>query len=73
MNAKFKEKKHCSTPHLTEDEIKANFVRAANRLGTDRNLVLKELREIQWTLHFFGWGVLFCCGGTVNQHRSLLQ
>ena len=49
-NAKFKEKKHCSTPHLTEDEIKAAFVRAANKLVTDRNLVLKELREIQRTL-----------------------
>lgn len=33
MNAKLKEKKHCSTPPLTEDEIKADFVRAANRLA----------------------------------------
>ena len=49
-NAKFKEKKHCGTPHLTEDEVKAAFVRAANKLVSDRNLVLKELREIQRTL-----------------------
>lgn len=49
-NAKFKEKKHCSTPHLTEEEIKAAFVRAANKLLTDRTVVLKELREIQKTL-----------------------
>lgn len=68
-----KKRSTAALPPLTEDEIKVGFVRAANRLGTDRNLVLKELREIQWTLHFFGWGVLFCCGGTVNQHRSLLQ
>lgn len=68
-----KKRSTAALPPLTEDEIKADFVRAANRLGTDRNLVLKELREIQWTLHFFGWGVFFCCGGTVNQHRSLLQ
>ena len=49
-NAKFKDKKHCSTPHLTEDEIKTAFVRVANKLVTDRTVVLKELREIQRTL-----------------------
>ena len=46
-NAKFKEKKHCWTPHLTEDEIKAAFVRVMGKLTTDRALILEELREDQ--------------------------
>ena len=35
---------------MTEDEIKTAFVRVANKLVTDRTVVLKELREIQRTL-----------------------
>jgi len=46
-NAKFKEKKHCRTPHLTEDEIKAAFVRVMDKLTTDRAMILEELREDQ--------------------------
>ncbi|MBR6028138.1 MAG: hypothetical protein IKP40_03540 [Clostridia bacterium] len=46
-NAKFKEKKHCRTPHLTEDEIKVAFLRMANSLITDRGMILEELREDQ--------------------------
>ena len=46
-NAKFKKKTHCTTPHLTENEIKAAFLRVANRLITDRSVILKELREEQ--------------------------
>ena len=46
-NAKFKDKKHCRTPHLTEDEIKAAFVRVVNKLTTDRAMILEELREDQ--------------------------
>ena len=46
-NAKFKEKKHCRTPHLTEDEIKAAFVRVMGKLTTDRAMILEELREDQ--------------------------
>ncbi len=46
-NAKFKEKKRCRTPHLTEDEIRAAFLRMANSLITDRGMILKELRETQ--------------------------
>ena len=46
-NAKFQEKKHCRTPHLTEDEIKAAFLRVTNRLITDRKMILDELREDQ--------------------------
>ena len=39
-NAKFKDKKHCRTPHLTEEEIKAAFVRVMGKLTTDRALIL---------------------------------
>ena len=47
-NAKFKDKEHrCSTPHLTEDEIKAAFLRMVN--GLDRGPLLADLREIQST------------------------
>lgn len=31
----------CSTPHLTEDEIKAAFVRAANKALTDKDTVIE--------------------------------
>ena len=37
-NAKFKEKKHCWTPHLTE---------VMGKLTTDRAMILEELREDQ--------------------------
>ena len=46
-NAKFKEKKHCRTLHLTEEEIKAAFVRVMGKLTTDRAMILEELREDQ--------------------------
>ncbi len=48
-NAKYKDRKKCRTPHLTEDEIKDAFVRAMNSLITDRESLLADLREIQET------------------------
>ena len=45
-NAKFKDKTHCKTPHLTEDEIKAAFVRMANKLITDRDFYITELTAL---------------------------
>ena len=45
-NAKFGEKKHCTTPHLTEDEIKDAFIRAVNSLITDRRGIIRELRSV---------------------------
>ena len=49
-NAKYKDKEHrCSTPHLTEDEIKAAFVRMVNKLAVDRKALVADLREIQVT------------------------
>ncbi len=35
-NGKIKEKKHCRTPHLTEYEIIAAFVRVMNKLTKDK-------------------------------------
>lgn len=49
-NSKFKDKTHCKTPHLTEDEIKDAFVSVVNQLITDREEVLEELRSVQATL-----------------------
>lgn len=47
-NGKYRDKEHrCSTPHLTEDEIRAAFVRMVNSI--DREPLLADLREIQAT------------------------
>ncbi len=46
-NAKYNKENRCTTPHLTEDEIKAAFIRAANKLAVDRVALLADLREIQ--------------------------
>ncbi|MGN0256454.1 MAG: recombinase family protein, partial [Chordicoccus sp.] len=42
-----KKGKGCTTPHLTEDEIKAAFVKLANRLITDREFYVTELTAIK--------------------------
>ena len=49
-NSKFKDKTGCRTPHLTEDEIKAAFLRMVNTIITDREGILKELRMVRDTL-----------------------
>ena len=46
-NSKFKNKTGCQTPHLTEEEIKAAFIRAVNSLITDRKAMIKELRSVR--------------------------
>ena len=46
-NHKFKDKTRCKTPHLTEDEIKAAFVRMVNKLYADRELTITELTAIK--------------------------
>ena len=40
----------CSTPHLTEDEIKAAFVRAANKALADKDTVIETFRLIKETV-----------------------
>ena len=46
-NHKFDGDKKCDTPHLTEEEIKAAFVRAFNRLLTEKDELLGNLELIQ--------------------------
>ena len=47
QNSKFKDKTRCKTPHLTEDEIKAAFVRMVNKLYADREFYITELTAIK--------------------------
>ena len=39
----------CKTPHVTEEEVKAAFVRMVNKLIGDRTTLLVDLREVQQT------------------------
>ena len=39
----------CKTPHVTEEEVKAAFVRVVNKLIGNRAMLLADLREIQET------------------------
>ena len=46
-NYKFKNKVRCTTPHLTEDEIRESFTRVLNSLINDRDEILTELRAVR--------------------------
>ena len=46
-NSKFKDKTRCKTPHLTEDGVKAAFIRLVNKLSTDREFYVTELTAIK--------------------------
>ena len=46
-NHKFKDKTRCKTPHLTEDEIKAAFIRMVNKLYADREFYITGLAAIK--------------------------
>ena len=46
-NSKFKDKTRCKTPHMTEDEVKAAFIRLVNKLSTDREFYITELTAIK--------------------------
>ncbi len=49
-NAKHDDKEHrCSIPHLTEEEVRAMFIRVANKLAKEREWLIADLREIQAT------------------------
>ena len=39
----------CKTPHVTDEEVKAAFVRVVNKLIGNRAMLLADLREIQQT------------------------
>ena len=44
------EGRRCATPHITEEEIQEAFIRAMNRLITDKEFYLTELRSIASSL-----------------------
>lgn len=46
-NNKFKNDKKCSTPHLTEDEIKKLFIKAANQLLEKKNDTVADLELLK--------------------------
>lgn len=46
-NHKFEGDQHCSTPHLTEEEIQRHFLSAANKLLETKNAVIANGREMQ--------------------------
>lgn len=46
-NHKFDGDKKCTTPHLTEEEIKETFVRAFNRLFNGKEILLENLKEVR--------------------------
>ena len=47
-NAKYADRKSkCGTPHVTEDEVKAAFIRAVNKMSGDRKALMADLREVQ--------------------------
>ena len=49
-NAKFKNDKKCTTPHLSEDEIKRRFMIAANRLQAGKNNLATDFDAIKEAL-----------------------
>ena len=49
-NAKFQNDRHCSTPHLDEEEIKSRFVTAYNTLTVDITQLLDDCRIMQTVL-----------------------
>ena len=46
-NHKFNGGKKCSTPHLTEEEIKAAFIKAFNKIFEGKKALLENLREVR--------------------------
>ncbi|MCD7865611.1 MAG: recombinase family protein [Clostridiales bacterium] len=49
-NHKFDGDRKCTTPHLTEDEIKAYFISALNKLVGEKDEVISNIREIRQVL-----------------------
>ena len=46
-NHKFEGARKCATPHLTEKEIKATFVKAFNSLFDGKDVLLENLKEVR--------------------------
>jgi len=46
-NSKYEGEQKCSTPHLTEDQIKGAFARAIGQLLTDRTRIIGDLEAVK--------------------------
>ena len=46
-NSKYEGEQKCSTPHLTEDQIKGAFARAIGQLLTDRARIIEDLEAVK--------------------------
>jgi site-specific DNA recombinase len=49
-NDKYKGSKRCSTPHVTEEQIKAGFLVTLNKLMENRSGMIEDCRLVQATL-----------------------
>ena len=49
-NHKFDNDERCSTPHLTDDEIKAHFILAVNKLLPEKGRIIKTFDDIKSTV-----------------------
>lgn len=63
-NNKFRNKTGCSTPHLTEYEIKEYFIKALNRLITEKDEIIANTEMIQKML---------CDNSELEAKRDVLQ
>ena len=45
-NKKFKNKEKCKTPHLTEEQIKEEFIKAFNDLIENKESIIKDCEEV---------------------------
>lgn len=45
-NAKYKSKKKCQTPHVTENQIREGFISAINSLIKNKNAVIKDCNKL---------------------------
>ena len=70
-NHKYHDGKTCSTPNLTEDEIKSSFVAALNKLIANKGEVIANLEAMSQTL--FGTEVLECAREKLSAEMDLLQ
>lgn len=62
-NHKFKNQKKCSTPHVTEDEIKEAFIKALSSIAKDRSEIIENIKSVQEQL---------CDTTVLNEEKDLL-
>ena len=63
-NNKFRNKTGCSTPHLTEEEIKMYFVRAMNKMITEKDEIIQTIEDARQVI---------CDNGELLAKRDAMQ